>query len=361
MGRGKAPAASGSRGRGSALAAGAVAGIVAVFVLGADESSGGVIAMPSGSSNSSTSAGASSGNAAPADAAAACTTGQIPAPGPERRHSNTQDAMPIPANYQAMYRQAGQQYGLPWELLAGVGMVETHHGRLTSTSSAGARGPMQFMPATWAQFGVDGDGDGVKDILNPADAIPGAANYLKASGAPDVRKALFAYNRATWYVNDVLAYAAAYGAQSCDDVAAAGDGGHPKKAHQNGRLPESSLKALALADGHRLWPAAAEAFDRMSAAYKSDHGSPICVTSSYRDYAGQVSVRARKPHLAARPGTSNHGWGLAVDLGCGINRFGTPQHEWMRGNAARFGFVHPAWAQQGGSKPEAWHWEYNTG
>ncbi|MCB0907822.1 MAG: lytic transglycosylase domain-containing protein, partial [Nocardioidaceae bacterium] len=82
-------------------------------------------------------------------------------------------------------------------------------------SSAGAQGLMQFMPATWASYGVDGNGDGRADILNDADSVMSAANYLTASGGhngPDgIRDALFAYNRATWYVNDVLFYAAAYG------------------------------------------------------------------------------------------------------------------------------------------------------
>ena len=63
--------------------------------------------------------------------------------------------------------------------------------------------------------------------------------------------------------------------------------------------------------------------------------------------------------MCAVPGTSNHGWGLAVDLGGGVNRFGTAQHEWMRANGPGHGFVHPAWAQRGGSNPEAWHWEFN--
>ena len=93
-------------------------------------------------------------------------------------------------------------------------MEETNHGRNNTTSSAGARGLMQFMPATFAAYGVDGNGDGRAVITDDADSVHSAANYLVASGAlsgPDgVRKALFAYNHALWYVNDVLYYAAAY-------------------------------------------------------------------------------------------------------------------------------------------------------
>jgi Transglycosylase SLT domain/NlpC/P60 family len=100
-------------------------------------------------------------------------------------------------------------------LLAGIGMEETGHGRNNRTSSAGAKGLMQFMPATWRSMGVDGDGDGRADIHNDADSVYSAANYLTMSGvttgAAGVRRALFAYNRVDWYVNDVLYYAARYG------------------------------------------------------------------------------------------------------------------------------------------------------
>ena len=94
-------------------------------------------------------------------------------------------------------------------------MEETGHGRNNRTSSAGAQGLMQFMPATWRSMGVDGDGDGRADIHNDADSVHSAANYLTKSGvttgAAGVRRALFAYNHVDWYVNDVLYYAARYG------------------------------------------------------------------------------------------------------------------------------------------------------
>lgn len=139
----------------------------------------------------------------------------LPAPGEPRRASLVTDPAPIPDPILGYYRAAGAEYGLPWTLLAGIGMAETGHGRTTATSIAGARGLMQFLPATWAQMGVDGDGDGHATITSDADSVFSAARYLTASGAhtgPDgVRAALFTYNRADWYVNDVLAYAHAYG------------------------------------------------------------------------------------------------------------------------------------------------------
>ena len=93
-------------------------------------------------------------------------------------------------------------------LLAAVGQIESGHGRNEGPSSAGAIGPMQFMPGTFAAYGVDGDGDGTKDAWDPEDAIFSAARYLCTGGAgagPDgVRQALFTYNHAQWYVDLVL-------------------------------------------------------------------------------------------------------------------------------------------------------------
>ena len=100
------------------------------------------------------------------------------------------------------YREAQRRFGVPWSILAAVNFVETAFGKVRSRSSAGAQGPMQFLPATWRAYGLGGD------VHDPHDAILGAANYLRASGAPaDLRRALFAYNHSTLYVDAVLAYA----------------------------------------------------------------------------------------------------------------------------------------------------------
>jgi len=104
------------------------------------------------------------------------------------------------------------QYGIRWEILAGINEIETDYGRNLNVSSAGALGWMQFMPATWDGYGVDANGDGVKDPYDPEDAIFAAARYLKAAGAQeDIRKGIFAYNHADWYVAEVLANAQCYG------------------------------------------------------------------------------------------------------------------------------------------------------
>ncbi len=107
---------------------------------------------------------------------------ELPAPGEPRQDSLHNPPLPIPPAVQVLYEQAGAKYGIPWTLLAGIGMAETAHGATTATSWAGARGLMQFMPATFAAYGVDGDGDGLVDIDSDADSVHSAANYLTASG-----------------------------------------------------------------------------------------------------------------------------------------------------------------------------------
>jgi hypothetical protein len=126
----------------------------------------------------------------------------------------------------------------------------------------------------------------------------------------------------------------------------------------NGQIPVEVLCPLWGTSGQILRADAAASFNALSRAYAETFGAPICVTDSYRNYASQVAVRAAKPTLAAVPGTSNHGWGVAVDLCDGVQVFGSPQHEWLAQHAMAYGWFHPSWAQAGGSKPEPWHWEF---
>ncbi len=115
--------------------------------------------------------------------------------------------------YMRLYREAAREYGFgeDWYVLAAIGRVESGHGRDMGSSAAGALGPMQFLPSTWLRAGVDGDGDGVANIMDPEDAIPAAARYLRDAGAPgDWYAALYAYNHAGWYVRQVLAVAEGY-------------------------------------------------------------------------------------------------------------------------------------------------------
>jgi hypothetical protein len=111
----------------------------------------------------------------------------------------------IPPFLLPIYQAAGTAYGIPWQVLAAINEVETDYGRDLSVSSAGAEGWMQFLPAEWAQYGVDANGDGFKDPYNPADAIFSAARYLKAAGGDsDIRGAVFSYNHSQAYVDSVM-------------------------------------------------------------------------------------------------------------------------------------------------------------
>jgi len=120
----------------------------------------------------------------------------------------------IPQDLIPLYQAADTCEGMDWTLLAAVHRTETSFGRGTAVSSAGALGPMQFMPATWATYGVDGDGDGDGASDDVVDAVFGAANYLCANGAGDptrLRAAVFNYNHSLDYVDEVLSIAASYG------------------------------------------------------------------------------------------------------------------------------------------------------
>ena len=139
---------------------------------------------------------------------------ELPKWGSPRHQSLTSPAQTIPTAVRKLYLAAAAEYRVPWELLAGIGMAETRHGHNNHTSSAGAQGLMQFMPGTFAAYGVDGNHDGRRDIHNDADSVFSAAHYLVESGltrgAQGVLKALWAYNHSISYRNDVLYYAWAY-------------------------------------------------------------------------------------------------------------------------------------------------------
>jgi murein DD-endopeptidase MepM/ murein hydrolase activator NlpD len=118
----------------------------------------------------------------------------------------------IPPFLLPIYQACGTEYGIPWEVLASINRIETAFGTNLNVSSAGALGWMQFMPATWEMYGTDANNDGRKDPFNPVDAICSAARYLKAAGGEsDLYRAIFAYNHADWYVDEVLLYAKQYG------------------------------------------------------------------------------------------------------------------------------------------------------
>jgi cell wall-associated NlpC family hydrolase len=151
----------------------------------------------------------------------------------------------IPADYLAGYIKAGRAYGIPWTVLAGIGEVESDHGRSdepgvhSGTNAYGAAGPMQFgvggvIGDTWGGapvhpasqhtggYGIDGDGDGVVDVYDPGDAIPSAAAFLVAHGAPgNIPAALTAWDHLPGYVTQVMGWTAKDAATGTTALAAA--------------------------------------------------------------------------------------------------------------------------------------------
>jgi hypothetical protein len=159
------------------------------------------------------------------DPPASATPGRRPpAPGPPPSRAATAD---VPARYLALYRRAAPRCpGLSWTILAGIGKVESDHGRArlpgvrSGWNHAGAAGPMQFGIGTgragnaWARFGRDFDRDGQLSVYDPGDAIPAAARYLCDAGAPRrLDAALYAYNPSSSYVAEVKAIARRYRAR----------------------------------------------------------------------------------------------------------------------------------------------------
>jgi len=136
-----------------------------------------------------------------------------------------QQAVPVTpshiTNYLQLFQASAARYcpSLSWTVLAAIGQIESGDGRNVGPSTAGALGPMQFLPSTWAAWGIDGFGPaGPPDVMNPFDAVPSAARLLCADGAASgtqagLRQAIFDYNHADWYVNEVLSLAAEYASE----------------------------------------------------------------------------------------------------------------------------------------------------
>jgi cell wall-associated NlpC family hydrolase len=163
------------------------------------------------------------------------------------------------ATLRGIWQAAGATYGIPWSVLAAINKVETNFGQNLGPSSAGAIGWMQFMPSTWARWGMDANGDGVADPNNPTDAIFSAARYLAGCGGQtNIAAAVYCYNHATWYVNEVLGLAAVYsrgggGADllSVRQLQSQIDSARHDVARWNSRLLAARAKARKLAGAER--------------------------------------------------------------------------------------------------------------
>jgi hypothetical protein len=207
----------------------------------------------------------------------------------------------VPRRLRPIYLEAGARFGLGTRgptILAGINKVETNFGRNLATSSSGAIGWMQFLPSTWRIYGVDGDGDGRKDPFDPADAINGAAKYLRASGAPgNWNGAIFAYNHASWYVNEVLGYARRYGdlGQRLDERCVSVGGGADLK------------RAVRLASPR--------AFTMLPSRAMAGGRAPEAVDARlYPDVIWMFRTHDLRVVAAREAGHHTHGDGTAVDL-----------------------------------------------
>lgn len=136
----------------------------------------------------------------------------------------------------------------------------------------------------------------------------------------------------------------------------------PWGGHDNGFIPEDTLSPIPWSPNYRLRADATAALIAMNGQFRAEFGYDLPINDGYRDYAGQVEAKAIYGDEAAAPGTSNHGWAMAVDIGDRNHyrlSFSDPIYLWLKANAGRYGYAHPDWAEPGGRGPdEAWHWEY---
>jgi murein DD-endopeptidase MepM/ murein hydrolase activator NlpD len=256
-----------------------------------------------------------------------------------------------------LWQGAGQQYGIPWSVLAAINKVESNFGQNMGPSSAGAIGWMQFMPATWAEWGYDADGNGVADPWNATDAIYSAARYLAASGgATDISRAVFAYNHAQWYVDEVLQLAQQFQGGGADFSASlqaaqqALDTAKQAVLAANGKLlaAESTLvplqenedKALAVAEGGGLLSTRLAAQKQATLLDLQVQRAQAAVDARRVDLenaqAALASARQEAAGMQLAPGTTNllqapvehDGYVFPVGGGPGVVSVGHTHHDY---------------------------------
>ena len=125
----------------------------------------------------------------------------------------------------------------------------------------------------------------------------------------------------------------------------------------SGRVPSSALSPIPWAPGHFVRTDVLDELVALDAAYSEAFGEHLTINSSYRTYASQASLYDPSSPIAAPPGCSNHGLGLAVDIGGGVETFDTAPYDWLKANAQAYGWIHPAFAEPNGRVPEPWHWQ----
>ena len=161
-----------------------------------------------------------------------------------------------------LWQSAGAAYGVAWQVLGAINKIESNLGQNMGPSSAGAVGWMQFMPSTWDRWGTDGDADGVADPWDPEDAVYAAARYLAAAGAhDDISRAIFAYNHAQWYVDEVLSLASQLDSGALDLSTGLGTGADYRLAALQGQL---SAARKQVSQAQHLIPGDERKLDRLA-------------------------------------------------------------------------------------------------
>jgi hypothetical protein len=197
-----------------------------------------------------------------------------------------------PAFLIPIYKAAGRRYHVPWTVLAAINAVETDYGRNLNVSSAGAIGWMQFMPETWLEYGVVIGDHRAPDPYDPRDAIFAAARYLAANGAKHhLRRAIFAYNHAKWYVDEVLWTASSIINQT------------PARGSR-ARIKLDAMRAMALAlDGEPYIWGGGHAGWEMAGGYDcSGFVSAVLHAAGYLGTPVTTQALPDEPHILAGPG-----------------------------------------------------------
>lgn len=223
-----------------------------------------------------------------------------------------------------------------------------------------------FQPIdAWDCVSVGRKGDSVDRLLNPKFGLmhttleaPPPGIVAAESSAPPPADRPPVSRRTFLSASAIAALVAAAGPLVGQATPALADWGN----YQNGRIPVNILAPVPWDTVRILRTDARDALVQLNNAFRPQFGHNITVNDGYRDLAEQVRAKQKYGDKAAEPGTSNHGWAIAVDL-ADTNRvqlsFNHPIYQWLKTNARQFGYVHPAWAEPGSSRPEPWHWEFN--
>lgn len=137
---------------------------------------------------------------------------------------------------------------------------------------------------------------------------------------------------------------------------------------QNGNLPTDLLAKASKGGSFKpeILKEIVSGYDNMAIDFRKRFPTKQLSATGYRPYSRQLSIKTEKPNLAAKPGTSNHGWGMAIDMHYfddGVSEqkslsYSAPEYKWLKENSQKYGWFNPPWASQGGKKEEPWHWEW---